>query len=143
MGGGILLVVSLLAWAVKYLLGREHRWSWKVATVPLVVLAGLVAGLVFPPASFDSARPELEKVAVEMLREDRPNTRQDVSLGGLDISLAHRPPDGRVYFYDAVAVRSIDGQTIVLISPNDRRALGLRKSRTALGRRFRPDATRR
>lgn len=67
--GGILLGFSLLAWAIKtlYLLGREHRWSWKVAAVPVVVLAGLVAGLVFQPASFDSARPEMEKVAVEML----------------------------------------------------------------------------
>lgn len=101
--GGILLGVSLLVWAIKtlYLLGREHRWSWKVAAVPVVVLAGLVAGLVFQPASFDSARPEMEKVAVEMLHDDRPNTRQDLSLGGLDISVAHRRSDGRVYFYDA------------------------------------------
>lgn len=101
--GGILLGVSLLVWAIKtlYLLGREQGWSWKVAAVPVVVLAGLVAGLVSQPANFDSARPEMEKVAVEMLHEDRPITRQDLSLGGLDISLAHRRSDGRVYFYDA------------------------------------------
>ncbi|MET8871327.1 hypothetical protein [Nocardia sp. NPDC004604] len=103
MAGGILLGVSLLVWAIKtlYLLGREQGWSWKVAAVPVVVLAGLVAGLVSQPANFDSARPEMEKVAVEMLHEDRPITRQDLSLGGLDISLAHRRSDGRVYFYDA------------------------------------------
>ncbi|MGW4768207.1 hypothetical protein ACWEO2_09200 [Nocardia sp. NPDC004278] len=101
--GGILLGVSLLVWAIKtlYLLGREQGWSWKVAAVPVVVLAGLVAGLVSQPANFDSARPEMEMVAVEMLHEDRPNTRQDLSLGGLDISSAHRRSDGRVYFYDA------------------------------------------
>ncbi|MEV6324791.1 hypothetical protein AB0M45_26935 [Nocardia sp. NPDC051787] len=101
--GGILLGVSLLVWAIKslYLLGRQRRWSWKVAAVPVVVLAGLVAGLAFQPGSFDSARPEMEEVAVEMLREDGPNTRQDLSLGGLEISSAQRRPDGRVYFYDA------------------------------------------
>ncbi|MEV4126766.1 hypothetical protein [Nocardia sp. NPDC049707] len=101
--GGILLGVSLLGWAIKtlYLLGREHRWSWKVAAVPVVVLAGLVTGLIFRPASFGSARPEMEDVAVEMLREDGPSTRQALSLGGLDISLVHRESDGRVYFYDA------------------------------------------
>ncbi|MGK8559358.1 hypothetical protein [Nocardia gipuzkoensis] len=50
--GGIVLSVSLLVWAIKtlYLVGREHRWSWKVIAVPTVVLAGLVAGLVFRPA---------------------------------------------------------------------------------------------
>lgn len=101
--GGILLGVVLLVWAIKtlYLLGREHRWSWKVAAVPVVVLAGLVAGWVFQPASFDDARPEMEQVAAEMLREDRPNSRRDLSLGGLEISLAHRQSDGRVYFHDA------------------------------------------
>lgn len=101
--GGILLGVCLLVWAIKslHLLGSERRWSWKVAAVPVVVLAGLVAGMVFQPAGFDSARPEMEKVAVEMLREDRPHTRRDLNLGGVDISLVHRAPDGRVYFYDA------------------------------------------
>ncbi|MEV0367977.1 hypothetical protein [Nocardia fusca] len=101
--GGILLGVCLLVWAIKSLslLGRERRRSGKVAAVPVVVLAGLVVGLVFQPAGFDSARPEMEKVAVEMLREDRPHTRQDLNLGGVDISLAHRESDGRVYFYDA------------------------------------------
>lgn len=103
LSGGILVGASLLVWAIKslYLLGREHRWSWKVAAVPAVALAGLVAGLVTQPASFDSARPEMEEVAVEMLREDGLGTRQDLSLDGLDISLAQRESDGRVYFYDA------------------------------------------
>ncbi|MFI6954342.1 DUF1109 domain-containing protein [Nocardia sp. NPDC050408] len=101
--GGVLLGVSLLRWAIKtlYLLGREHRWSWKVAAVPLIVVAGLVAGLILRPASFGSARAEMEGVAVEMLREDGPSTRRDVSPGGLDISLVHRESDGRVYFYEA------------------------------------------
>lgn len=101
--GGLLLSGCLLVWAIKtlYLLGREHRWSWKVAAVPMVMFAGLAAGLVFQPASFGSARPDMEEVAVEMLREDGPNTRQDLRLGGLDISLVQREPDGRVYFYDA------------------------------------------
>lgn len=101
--GGILLGVSLLGWAIKtlYLLGRERRWSWKVAAVPVVVVAGLVAGLIFRPASFGAARPEMEEVAVGMLREDGPNTREGLSLGGLDISSVHRESDGRVYFYDA------------------------------------------
>ncbi|MEV0106537.1 hypothetical protein AB0H42_09380 [Nocardia sp. NPDC050799] len=103
LAGGLLLGVSLLVWAIKtlYLLGREHRWSWKIAVVPVIVLAGLVAGSVFQPAGFDSARPEMDKVAIEMLREDRPHTRQDLSLAGLEISLVHRAPDERVYFYDA------------------------------------------
>lgn len=45
--GGILLSVSLPVWAIKtlYLVGRERRWSWKVVAVPVVVLAGLIAGL--------------------------------------------------------------------------------------------------
>jgi hypothetical protein len=101
--GGLLLGGSLLVWALQalYLLGRERRWPWKLAAVPVVVTAGLVAGLVFQPASFDSARPEMEKVAVEMLQEDRPNSRHDLSLGGLDISMVHRKSDGGVYFHDA------------------------------------------
>ncbi|WP_194818672.1 hypothetical protein [Nocardia sp. XZ_19_385] len=51
--GGIVLGVSLLVWAIKslYLLGRENRWSWKVAAAPVVVLAGLVAGLVLQPVT--------------------------------------------------------------------------------------------
>ncbi|GAB2676053.1 hypothetical protein [Nocardia goodfellowii] len=41
------LGVSLLTWAIKtlYVVGRERRWSWKIAGAPLIVLAGLVAGL--------------------------------------------------------------------------------------------------
>ncbi|MFI7671958.1 hypothetical protein [Nocardia sp. NPDC049526] len=69
--------------------------------MPMVVFAGLVVGLVFQPASFGFARPEMEEIAVEMLREDGPNTRRDLSLGGLDISLVHRETDGRVYSYSA------------------------------------------
>ncbi|MBF6228856.1 DUF1109 domain-containing protein [Nocardia abscessus] len=101
--GGLLLSVCLLVWAVKtlYLLGREHRWSWKVAAVPVVVLAGLVTGSIFRPASFDSARPEMEEVAVAMLREAEPSTRPDMSFSGLEISSVHRRSDGFVYFYDA------------------------------------------
>ncbi|MGY5307219.1 hypothetical protein [Nocardia gipuzkoensis] len=101
--GGLLLSVCLLVWAVKtlYLLGRAHRWSWRVAAVPVVVLAGLVIGAVFRPASFDSARPEMEEVAVTMLREVEPSTRRDMTFGGLEISLVHRRSDGFVYFYDA------------------------------------------
>ncbi|MBF6340724.1 hypothetical protein IU450_33245 [Nocardia abscessus] len=84
--GGLLLSVCLLVWAIKtlYLLGRARRWSWKVAAVPVVVLAGLVTGLVLRPASFDSAQ---EDVAVAMLRETGPSTRRDLSFGGLEISL--------------------------------------------------------
>ncbi|MGQ4597369.1 hypothetical protein [Nocardia sp. R6R-6] len=109
--GGMLLGGSLLVWAIKtlYLLGRERRWSWKVAAVPAVVLAGLLAGLVFRPGSFDSARPEMEEVAVQMLREQQPSTRRDLSLGGLDISLVQREPDGRVYFYDRFAGSAVRG----------------------------------
>ncbi|MFI6309880.1 hypothetical protein ACIBEK_07060 [Nocardia fusca] len=101
--GGLLLGVSLLVWVIKtlYLLGGERRWSWKVAVVPVVVLAGLVAGSVFQPAGFDSAREEMDKIAIEMLGEGRPPIRQGMSLGGLEISLVQREPDGRVYFYDA------------------------------------------
>ncbi|WP_433756381.1 hypothetical protein [Nocardia sp. CA-135398] len=101
--GGILLGVSLVGWAIKtlYLLGSVRRWSWKVAAVPVVVVAGVVAGLIFRPASFGSARPEMEGVAVEMLGEDGPSSRRDLSVGGLDISLVQRESDGRVYFYDA------------------------------------------
>ncbi|MFQ6331132.1 hypothetical protein ACLMAL_34045 [Nocardia sp. CWNU-33] len=101
--GGILLGTSLLVWAIKtlYLVGREHRWSWKVAAVPAVALAGMVAGMAFRPDGFDSARPAIEDVAVEMQRADGPTSRRDLSLGGLDISLAQRESDGRVYFYDA------------------------------------------
>ncbi|MFG3616142.1 DUF1109 domain-containing protein [Nocardia sp. NPDC047654] len=101
--GGILLGLSLLVWAIKtlYLVGREHRWSWKVAAVPVVVLAGLVAGLIFRPDGFDAARPEMEEVAVEMLRETGPSIRRDLNFGGLEISSAHRQSDGSVYFYDA------------------------------------------
>ncbi|MGW0247706.1 hypothetical protein ACWDYH_13825 [Nocardia goodfellowii] len=45
--GAPVLGVSLLVWAIKtlYVIGREHRWSWKIAGAPLIVLAGLVAGL--------------------------------------------------------------------------------------------------
>ncbi len=84
--GGIVLSASLLVWAIKtlYLVGREHRWSWKVIAVPAVVLAGVVAGLMFRPASFDSERPEMEEGAVETLRADGPNTRRDLNLSGLD-----------------------------------------------------------
>ncbi|MBF6300271.1 hypothetical protein IU459_22380 [Nocardia amamiensis] len=84
--GGIVLSVSLLVWAIKtlYLVGREHRWSWKVIAVPTVVLAGLVAGLVFRPAGFDSERQGMEQVAVETLRADGPNTRRDLNVSGLD-----------------------------------------------------------
>ncbi|MFE7797633.1 DUF1109 domain-containing protein [Nocardia sp. NPDC057440] len=101
--GGIVLSTSLLVWAIKtlYLVGREHRWSWKVAAAPAIVLAGVVAGMVFRPDGFDAARPAMEDVAVEMLRADGPTSRRDLSLGGLDISFAQREPDGRVYFYDA------------------------------------------
>ncbi|MEU4838948.1 hypothetical protein [Nocardia testacea] len=75
LAGGLLLGVSLLVWAIKtlYLLGRERRWSWKIAVVPVIVLAGLAAGSVFQPAGFDSARAEMDKVATEMLRENRPH----------------------------------------------------------------------
>ncbi|WP_330234509.1 hypothetical protein OHA40_10635 [Nocardia sp. NBC_00508] len=97
--GGIVLAGSLLVWAIKtlYLVGRERRWSWKVVLVPVVVLAGLMIGLVFQPANFDSAHPEMEDVTVEMLRADGPSARLDLSLGGLDISLAQRRFDGRGY----------------------------------------------
>lgn len=83
--GGIVLSVSLLVWAIKtlYLVGREHRWSWKVTAVPAVVLVGLVAGLVCRPASFDSERAEGEEVAVETLRTDGQNARRDPILSGL------------------------------------------------------------
>ncbi|MGK8504769.1 hypothetical protein [Nocardia asiatica] len=50
-GGGTLLGVCLLVWAIKtlYLVGRERRWSWKVAAAPLVVLAALAIGVFFRP----------------------------------------------------------------------------------------------
>ncbi|WP_281876729.1 hypothetical protein [Nocardia sputorum] len=59
--GGILLSVSLPVWAIKtlYLVGRERRWSWKVVAVPVVVLAGLIAGLLLHPAGSHSTPPEI------------------------------------------------------------------------------------
>ncbi|MGY1942977.1 hypothetical protein [Nocardia asiatica] len=43
----------------------------------------------------------MEAIAVEMLREVGPSTREDMGFGGLEISSARREADGRVYFYDA------------------------------------------
>jgi hypothetical protein len=101
--GTVLLGPGLVVWAIKtlYLVGRERRWSWKVTAVPAVAVAGIVLGLVFRPADFESARPAMEEVALDMLRVDGPSTRADLSFGGLDISSADRETDDRVYFYDA------------------------------------------
>ncbi|WP_157181770.1 hypothetical protein [Nocardia testacea] len=83
LASGLLLGVSLLVWAIKtlYLLGGERRWSWKIAVVPVIVLAGLAAGSVFQPAGFDFARAERDKVATEMLREDRPHPDSAAFVG--------------------------------------------------------------
>ncbi|MFQ6395858.1 hypothetical protein ACLMAJ_20620 [Nocardia sp. KC 131] len=101
--GTVLLGPGLVVWAIKtlYLVGREGRWSWKVTAVPAVAVTGIVLGLVLRPADFESARPAMEKAALEMLRANGPSTRADLSLGGLDISFADRRTDDRVYFYDA------------------------------------------
>ncbi|MEV6275168.1 hypothetical protein [Nocardia sp. NPDC051832] len=46
--GGLVLSISLSVWAIKtlYLVGRERRWSWQIASAPAVVFTGLVAGLI-------------------------------------------------------------------------------------------------
>ncbi|WP_159844716.1 hypothetical protein [Nocardia sp. CY41] len=70
--GGILLSVSLPVWAIKtlYLVGRERRWSWKVIAVPVVVLAGLVAGLVLQPASSHPTPPAMDDRSTTSTAQD-------------------------------------------------------------------------
>ncbi|MCM6773890.1 hypothetical protein NDR87_10455 [Nocardia sp. CDC159] len=100
--GAIGLAVSVAVWAIKslYVVGRQREWSWWVLGVPAVVVVGLVVGFAVRPADFDSARPDLERIAREMA-SGGPDRREDLRLGGLEISSAQRGPDGRIYFYDA------------------------------------------
>ncbi|GAA5093646.1 hypothetical protein [Nocardia iowensis] len=60
--GAMLLTGSLAVWAIKtlYVVGREQRWSWKIAAVPVAVLAALIVGWAVEPAGFDSARQSME-----------------------------------------------------------------------------------
>ncbi|WP_164874144.1 DUF1109 domain-containing protein [Rhodococcus spongiicola] len=100
--GSLALSIAGLAWAVRtlYFVGRDRKWSLWVAAAPFVVISGVAVALAFPPRSFDEARPELEKVAQEMLKgPDR--SRNDLTIGGLDISLVIRGGNGSVFFYDA------------------------------------------
>ncbi|BCF86698.1 hypothetical protein RQCS_62430 (plasmid) [Rhodococcus qingshengii] len=98
----LILAASGLGWLIKLVkfVASEHRGSWWNAAAPAAIAAGIAVMMVFPPAGFEDARPQLERIAQEII--DSPNsTQSDIGVGGVDNSRVERRADGGVYFIEA------------------------------------------
>ena len=97
----LVLVVAGLGWLIKLVkfVASEHRWSWWIAAAPAAIVTGIVVTVLFLPAGFDDARPQLERIAQEII--DNPNsTQSDIDVDGVDIARAEQRADGGVYFIE-------------------------------------------
>jgi len=99
-----LLVLALtgLIWAIRslYVVGEDRRWSWWIVAAPSVVVAAVAVGMIWPPPTFDEARPEFERIARQVLAE--PDTRlADIEIDGFEISYVRKIAADEVQFTDA------------------------------------------
>ncbi|MFI6430342.1 DUF1109 domain-containing protein [Rhodococcus oryzae] len=103
-GAPALLVLALtgLVWAIRtlYVVGEDRRWSWWIVAAPSVVIAAVAVGMIWPPPTFDEARPEFERIARQVLAE--PGTRlADIEICGFEISYVRMIAADEVQFIDA------------------------------------------
>jgi hypothetical protein len=98
----LVLALAGLTWAIRtlYVFGEDRRWSWWILAAPSVVIAAVAVGMIWPPPTFDDARPEFERIAQQVLAE--PGSQLvDIEVGGFEISSVRSSAAGEVVFTDA------------------------------------------
>ena len=99
---GVLLLAVDLVWAIKSIrfVADHRRWSWKIATAPIVVIVAAALGLLIPSPSFESSRSDFD-LALRKILSSQESTLFDRHIGPYTISRIERRDNGAVYFYDS------------------------------------------
>lgn len=100
----LVLGVAGLLWVFLHVFPLARgagRWSWWVLAAPVVVVAALVVIAAFPKPGFDEVRPELEEMALQILKDPSTSWPRGGEIGSLDFSRVEQGGDGAVYFVES------------------------------------------
>ncbi|MCZ4557869.1 hypothetical protein O4215_20095 [Rhodococcus maanshanensis] len=98
----LVLVIAGVLWLIQVAVSfrSKQRRSWWLAVAPGIVVLAAVGVFAIPAAGFDEARPEMERIAHEIVATPG-SIKSNIKIGKLDISRVEQMSDGTVYFIDA------------------------------------------